>query len=414
MTSFLIQNFGCRVNQAEAFGWAEEFQGRGLRLEKELTRSDLILVNSCTLTSRADRDVRQFIKKVVRINPRARLILTGCYVERSREEFGRIPQVWLIFSNGEKGSLASEVLARLGPGEKAQILPYRSRALLKVQDGCDYRCSFCIIPSVRGASVSLERAQVVARARTLVDRGYKEIVLSGIHLCSYGLDLGPESSLPELLRDLEKIDGLGLIRLSSLDPRFLKPEWLKCFTQSQKICQHFHLSLQHTSRRILDRMGRKIGQEDFRKILADFRQRSPEAALGADIIVGFPEETDEDFRAMAGFLEESPLTYFHVFPYSPRSGTAAAGFPQVNDKTKKERSDLLRKLSKKKNLEFRKSFLGRNCRGVVIKREKDRAEVLTSNYLKVIVPPTDTPAREIVQVLISRVDAGATTGEIIA
>lgn len=413
MTSFLIHNFGCRVNQAESFGWAEEFQRHGLRLEKELDRSDLVLVNSCTLTSRADRDVRQFIKKVIRVNPGARLILTGCYVERSREEFGNIPQVWLIFPNGAKESLADAVLTRLGPGENSQVLPYRARALLKVQDGCDFRCSFCIIPSVRGASTSLDRTRVVARARALVGRGYKEIVLSGIHLCSYGLDLRPVSSLPELLQDLEKTEGLGLIRLSSLDPRFLKPEWRKEFTRSPKICQHFHLSLQHASRRILERMGRKIGVEDFQEILTDLRRRSPDAALGADIIVGFPGETSEDFGTMAAFLEESPLTYFHVFPYSPRSGTAAAGFPQLNEKTKKERSDLLRALSKKKNLEFRRSFLGRNCRGVVIKRERDRGEVLTSNYLKVIVGPTDAPAKEIVQVLVTKAGPRETHGEII-
>ncbi len=414
MTSFLIRNFGCRVNQAEAFNWAAEFQSHGLKLENDPGRSDLVVVNSCTLTGRADRDVRKFINQVRRANPSARLILTGCYVERAREEFGNIPQVWLVFPNAEKEALASRVLSHLRPEKSGQILPYKSRALLKVQDGCDFRCTYCIIPHVRGKSSSLDFREALARAGALSVQGYREIVLSGIHLCSYGIDLEPRSSLPELLLALEEVEGLKQVRLSSLDPRFLKPEWLRALGASSKVCPHFHLSLQHASRRILERMGRRIGSEDFRELLASLRARFPEASLGADIIVGFPGEEDEDFDALSRFLEESPLSYFHVFSYSPRSWTAAASLPQVGDRVKKERSKFLREMSRKKNGAFRKDFVGKVCPGIVISKKGNRTEVLTSNYIKVLAPPTPAPVRESVRVLITEAGSRETTGKVVS
>ncbi len=414
MISFLIRNFGCRVNQAEAFNWAAEFQRHGLKLENDPGRSDLVVVNSCTLTGRADRDVRKFINQVTRANPSARLILTGCYIERAREEFGNIPQVWMVFPNSEKEALASRVLSHFRPEKSGQILPYKSRALLKIQDGCDFRCAYCIIPHVRGKSSSLHFGEALARAGALAAQGYREIVLSGIHLCSYGIDLEPGSSLPELLLALEDVEGLKQVRLSSLDPRFLKPEWLRAISASSRVCPHFHLSLQHASRRILERMGRRIGAEDFHELLASLRARFPEASLGADIIVGFPGEDDEDFDALSRFLEESPLSYFHVFSYSPRSLTAAAKLPQVEDRIKKERSQFLREMSRRKNGVFRKAFEGNVCPGIVISKKGNRTEVLTSNYMKVLTPPTLAPVREFVRVLITEAGPRETIGKVVS
>ncbi|MEN6310585.1 MAG: tRNA (N(6)-L-threonylcarbamoyladenosine(37)-C(2))-methylthiotransferase MtaB, partial [Acidobacteriota bacterium] len=231
MPSFSIRNFGCRVNQAEAFAWAEAFRRGGLRLEDDPARSDLVVVNSCTLTARADRDVRRFLEKIGRENPAARVVVTGCGASEALARAGTSPGVVLVVANDEKESLAEKVLnlaPRRGPGEGTAAAAvngepagdfFRARALLKIQDGCDNRCAFCVIPSVRGRSVSVGEETILARVRDIVAAGYRELVLAGIHLSSYGADLGPGHSLAGLLERVERIEGLGRIRLSSLDPR---------------------------------------------------------------------------------------------------------------------------------------------------------------------------------------------------
>ena len=413
MTSFSIQTFGCRSNQAEAFLWAYEFQKHGLKYEKDISRSDLVVVNSCTLTSRADSDTRSFIRRVSRLNPKARLIVTGCYAQRAPEELRNMPQVSCLLSNTEKKDLDAKVLSFAGPGKERQISPFRSRASVKIQDGCNFRCTFCIIPSVRGRSVSLDKRELLARIKEFINQGFKEIVLTGIHLCSYGLDLSAKSSLLELLRDIESLKGIRKLRLSSLDPRFLSSSLIEHITASEKVCPHFHLSLQSGSDDIVHRMGRKIRIEDYKNILTYLREESPRASLGADIIVGFPGETEEDFSQTYRFLEQSPLTYLHVFSYSPRPGTVAASWQQVNGKVKKERSGLLRDLSSRKNTNFRRLFVGKECEAIVIKKKEGGAEVLTSNYFKVFIPSCSQDEGKEVRVKIRKVDTGKTTGQIV-
>jgi len=413
MTSFSIQTFGCRSNQAEAFLWAYVFQKHGLKYEKDFYRSDLVVVNSCTLTSRADSDTRSFIRRVSRLNPKARLIVTGCYAERAPEELRDMPQVLCLLSNTEKKDLDAKVLSFAGPGKERQISPFRSRASVKIQDGCNFQCTFCIIPSVRGRSVSFEKREILAQIKEFIRQGYKEIVLTGIHLCSYGLDLNTKSSLLELLQEIEGLNGLAKLRLSSLDPRFLGPSLIEHIAESDKVCPHFHLSLQNGSDDVLQRMGRKIRVEDYKSLLASMREKSPQASLGADIIVGFPGESEEDLNQTYSFLEESPLTYLHVFSYSPRPGTAAASWQQVNSKVKKERARLLRDLSSRKNTNFRRLFLGRECEAIVIKKGKAGAEVLTSNYFKVFVPSCPHDEGKEVRVKITTVDSRKTTGQIV-
>lgn len=413
MTSFSIQTFGCRSNQAEAFLWADVFQKRGLKYEKDFYRSDLVVVNSCTLTSRADSDTRSFIRRVSRLNPKARLIVTGCYAERAPEELRDMPQVSCLLSNTEKKDLDKKVLAFAGLETETSISPFRSRASVKIQDGCNFRCTFCIIPSVRGRSVSYGRREILDRIKEFISQGFREIVLTGIHLCSYGLDLKPKGSLLEILQEIESLNGLGKLRLSSLDPRFLGPSLMEHITESEKVCPHFHLSLQSGSDDILQRMGRKVRIEDYKRILAGLRKKSPQASLGADIIVGFPGETEDDFSQTYTFLGKSPLTYFHVFSYSPRPGTAAASWPQVNGKVKKERAGFLRDLSRRKNTDFRRRFVGKECEAIVIKKKEAGGEVLTSNYFKVFVPSYPHDEGKEVRVKITKVDTGKTTGQIV-
>lgn len=413
MTSFSIQSFGCRVNQAEAFLWADEFQKNGLRYKENPFKSDFVLLNTCTITSRADRDVRSFIRKISRLNPKAQLILTGCYVERAPEELRNLPLVSHIFSNKEKNSLAEKVLSHVNSREKISNRLYRSRALVKIQDGCDFRCAFCIIPSVRGKSISTEKGKILNLVKKYTEEGFREIVLTGIHLCLYGFDLKHKSSLLELLKEIEALEGLGKVRLSSLDPRLLSHSLLAHITSSKKICPHFHLSLQHGSDNIIHRMGREVDVAHYRKIITYLRQALPAASIGADIIVGFPGETEDDFKKTYIFLDQSPLTYFHVFPYSPRPGTEASKWPQVKDKVKKERAGLLRRLSAEKNTRFRHIFLGKEFDAVVIKKENSAAQVLTSNYFKVFIPSCPVREKEEVKIKITDVNSKETRGKII-
>src|SRR5665647_3338994 len=277
MTSFAVRNFGCRVNQAEAFAWADAFRERGLRLDEDWGRSDVVVVNSCTLTGRADRDVRKFIRAVHRENPGSKIVVTGCYAERAPAEIAALPGVVSVLPQSAKDGMADRVIALDGlrttpqptgtTGEKAhtdlgydvdESASFRARGYLKIQDGCDSRCAYCIIPSVRGRSRSVRPEDAAAAVRDLAGRGFREIVLAGIHLSSYGEDLEPRSSLLGLLRELGKAAGPARLRLSSLDPRKTDAGLMTRIAGDERICPHVHLSLQHASRRILGLMGRAV------------------------------------------------------------------------------------------------------------------------------------------------------------
>jgi len=411
MTSFSIQNFGCRVNQAEAFSWAEEFESAGLRLEEDSARADIVVVNTCTLTAQADRDVRKFIRRISLANPTAKLVIAGCSVDGGKIGGAKMPEAWMLLSNEEKETLAPRVLAGIAGDRQPAYQPWRSRALLKIQDGCDLRCTFCLIPNVRGRSRSLEKKEILSRAAQFARQGFQEMVLCGIHLSSYGHDLRPKSTLLELLHSMTELEEMPRLRLSSLDPRFLSDELMDFITQSPKICPHFHLSLQHGSDRILGLMGRESRVAEYAQILSRLRQNSPSAALGADIISGFPGESDEDFAKMYDFLENSALNYLHVFAFSPRPGTPARTWPQVKDGIKHERSAKLRGLSEHKRLAFRLSFLGQDLDGIVIKKDDRGAEILTGNYIDVLVCSCPGRPGEAVKVKVTRVEAEQTWGE---
>lgn len=413
--SVFIQNFGCRVNQAEAFDWAAEFQKLGWRLDGDETRSRVVVVNSCTLTARADRDVRKFIRKVARANPEARIVVTGCLAEREPEAIRALPGVRRVVPNSGKSALPGLCAADAAPGFKARggaPVSFRARALVKIQDGCDMRCSFCVIPSVRGRSVSRSAADVAARIERLAAEGFREIVLAGIHLSSWGRDLRPAAALAGLLERIERVPGDFRIRLSSLDPRLCPDPLLDVLTGSPKICPHFHLSFQHGSDRVLKAMRRESTTDDYRRLCARILRRLPEANLGSDFIVGFPGETKEDFEATAALLKDAPLGYAHVFTFSPRPGTAAAAGTAVDTAQVKARAGRLRRLSAEKNRAYRSRFVGRTLEGIVIQRKPGGVEILTSNYLDVLVPEGGEEPGRAVRVRIDRVAEAATTGVI--
>ena len=414
MISFSIQSFGCRVNQAEAFTWAEELQKNGLKFERDIGQSDLVFINTCTVTSRADRDVRNFLRRVPRLNPHTRIVVAGCFVERAQKELQKYPQIWKVVPNHEKSSMTEKILTELGKSKCVSSHLFRSRAFIKIQDGCDFNCTFCIVPSVRGKSRSVPREKILDKVKNAVFRGYKEVALTGVHLCLYGRDLPPERGLVNLLEEIELIEGLEKIRLGSLDPRFLTPGLIGHLLASPKICSHFHFSLQHGSDRIIRRMGRKIDADRYRKILAEFRKGRPDAALGPDIIMGFPGEKEEDFKATFDFVEKSPLDYLHVFSYSPRPGTPAAEWSGVKSEIKKQRAVNLRKLSARKWLDFRSRFIGEICPAVVIEKSGLKARVLTSNYIDVAVSQSQADVRDTVKVEIKAVAGKKTYGSFLS
>ncbi len=417
MTSVFIHNFGCRVNQAEAFDWSERLARASLTVVKDWRKAQVVVVNSCALTARAEADVRQFLRKVRRELPEVRLVLTGCLREEVAEELKHSLKLNLFLPNPAKDSLVEEVLRLTGSISKTQVSekrPYRSRALIKIQDGCNCRCTFCIIPYLRGRSRSLPLETVREKVQKAVEESYGEVVLAGIHLCAYGQDLTPPKSLEELLRTLLPIPGLRLLRLSSLDPRLLPESLLKILVSEEKVCPHFHLSLQHASESVLKKMGRRSTALEYQKILGFLRSHRPEASLGADLIVGFPGEEESDYQFLKNFLQESPLNYFHVFSFSPRAGTPAERWKQVPESVKKRRSEELRKLSREKNLDFKKSFIGRTLPAVVVRKKEKQMELLTSNYLKVQVEEgSGINLREVVKVRILQVEPFSVRGEVV-
>jgi len=418
MTRVFIHNFGCRVNQAEAFDWSEKLAEAGLRVDKDWQTSEVVVVNTCGLTGRAEADVRQFLRRLQREKPSARVVVTGCLAEKNREEFSQYRNVSSIIPNSAKETLVGEVVSLTAETRQAQerIEPvnYRSRALVKVQDGCNARCTFCLIPYLRGPARSLPMQDVLSQIERAIARGFKEVVLAGIHLCAYGEDLTPPVTLLRLLQEIVKVPGLGLLRLSSLDPRLLPEDWLEFIAGEGKICPHFHLSLQHASAEVLRKMGRRSRPEEYTAILDYLHRHRPEASLGADIIVGFPGEAEMDYQFLKSFLEQSPLTYFHVFSYSPRPGTPAARWAGVSEKIKKERADELRKISREKSLAFKLRFLNEERPAVVIKKKGAKAEALTDNYIKVSLrEASEVEVRQLAKVRIKKVLPSEVTGEVI-
>ncbi len=295
-------------------------------------------------------------------------------------------------------------------GRPVEYRPFRARPPIKIQDGCDHRCRFCIVPSVRGKSVSLYPDEVVKRVRELVAQGFTEVVLTGVHINLYGRDFKPPVTLTGLLRQLEPIPGLAMIRLSSLDPRFMDEEFVNFITSSPRVCPHFHLSLQHGADRIIERMGRRISTARYQELLGKIRSGRPDASLGADIIVGFPGETETDFERMAEFIRLSPLNYLHVFSYSPRPGTPAARWKRVKPETVKERAVRLRRLSNEKNTAFRRKFTGRLLDAVVVRKRRGGIQAVTPNYIEVEIPGIQTEPGEDIKVRITSVSMDGVEG----
>ena len=415
VSGFFVHNFGCRATQADGAALEQQLELRGLHRSESLDLADIVVLNTCTVTAAADHDARAAIRKIHRENPAARILVTGCYAQRAPQEVAALPGVSMVIGNSHKHLLPEVVTASPGnfvsleslavsgaaftligdifahteliaaPVFGGSDLGEKTRPNLKVQDGCDNRCSFCIIPSVRGQSRSMKLDRVIAEANALVAAGYREIVLSGINLGRWGRDLEPQLRFVQLLHALLEHTNIGKIRISSVEPMDWSDELIQLVASSPRIAKHAHVPLQSGSDRILRRMHRKYRPWHYAEKIRKIREAMPDAAIGADVMVGFPGESGELFEESRSFIEHLPFTYLHVFTYSSRPGTpSAAMLDQVPVHVARERNRVLRDLAAKKNLAFRRSFIGRTLDVITLQHSGDGwTEALSDNYLKV-------------------------------
>ena len=410
MARFFVQNFGCRATQADGAALEAQLAARGLECANDCRAADLVILNTCTVTSSADEDMRQAVRRTHRENPHSRILVTGCYAQRAPGELAGLPGVEWVIGNSHKTEIADiltgapyhgqilvgDIFARqdLLTAPVMDAAHDRTRPNLKIQDGCNNRCSFCIIPFVRGRSRSSSADLVVEQVRSFAAR-YREVVLSGINLGRWGREPGSRMRVADLLRRLLAETEIARLRLSSVEPMDFSDDLLGLMAESPRIARHVHAPLQSGSDRVLRRMRRKYRPRHYADRVLKARRLMPDAAIGADVMVGFPGEADAEFEENRAFIESLPFTYLHVFTYSERPGTPAAEMPdQVPVPVRKHRNRTLRELAAKKNLEFRQSMLGRKLSVVTL--EEPRA-ALSGNYLKVELDAV-RPPNELIEV----------------
>src|SRR6266436_524979 len=400
-----ITTLGCKINQYDSAVIQNRLEQNHSLVPFE-EPADCYIINTCTVTNRADWEARQLVRRAKRLSPNAKVLVTGCYAQVNPEEVARVPGVdsviglnrlddllRLVDRPNERGDVrvaVSDVRRERGvPVLGTRALPGHTRAFLKIQEGCNYSCTYCIIPMARGLSRSVTPREVLEQVRMLADAGYKEIVLTGIHLGGYGQDLNPKIDLTALLEMIDRSRLIPRVRLSSLDPREVPDRLLDFMASSNVICPHLHICAQAGDDEILKQMRRNYNSAYYRELLMKVREQLPETALGSDIIVGFPGETDAAFQKSMEFFALLPLTYFHVFPYSSRRGTIAASLPDhVAGHVKKARARKMRELGAMKKRDFSLCFRDRRV-SVLVEEKIDRATGLrrgfSRNYLPVVV-----------------------------
>lgn len=416
MKSISFVTLGCKVNQYDTAVLINKLPKSKYTTVPFPGKADIYVIDTCTVTHKADAEARHYINRAKRINPNGVVVVTGCYAQVSAEEISNLKGVDYVVGNSDKftslmkivrqGSLQKEPKIfindifkekkRKFESPEIDFFPGRTRAFLKVQDGCNYACTFCIIPYARGRSRSLGIDDVIKRIRVLRQSGYKEAVLTGIHLASYGRDIG--SNLIELLSRIEDEKILSRIRLSSLDPADINQDFINFVSNSQTICPSFHISLQSGDEQVLKNMRRRYKPKQFLDITYQIRQAMPDSSIGTDIMVGFPGETEVEFNNSYNLLDESELTYFHVFSYSKRKGTKAAIMDnQIDPGVIKQRSKIIRDLGMKKKIEFNKKFVGKELEVLVENNSKGTSR----NYISVKLHKDDYSKGELIDVVIS-------------
>ncbi len=402
MKYFLILTLGCKVNQSESEAIADRLLELGWRPAPSGHPADVCIVNTCTVTGRASMQSRQAVRQLRRAHPGARVVVTGCYAQASPDDVARLEEADLVVNQADKLAipdlLSAWIPAPVRPARpisaEHRIQPQpaarasgRTRPFLKVQDGCNSFCAYCIVPYARGPSRSLPPAAVIEAIDRLAGDGVAEVVLTGIHLGAYGADLNPPTDLLDLLVRIRDATRMPRVRLSSIEPLEMSDAILDLVAGDRRFCRHLHLPLQSGDDGILARMGRPYTRARFAERLGAARARLPEAALGTDVLVGFPGETEAAFEQTVALIEDLPLTHLHVFPFSPRPGTPAAGYtPRIPERIVKERCRRLRLLGARKKAAFQSAFLGRVLE-VLVENRRDPAgghlTGLSGNYLSV-------------------------------
>ncbi len=418
MKRAFVQSFGCRASQADGAAIEASLEDEGFLAVREAGAADLIVLNTCTVTHSADVDTRRILRGLERDHPQAQILVTGCYAQRAPEELAQFENVRWVVGNSHKTQIAELVSqtneqyhGQIFSGDIAKQSAFeatpvrgirhdRTRPNLKVQDGCSNRCSFCIIPSVRGRSRSATLSSVVEQVGNLA-RDYCEIVLSGINLGRWGRDLPGGMRFPHLLRALLSETAVRRLRISSVEPMDWSAELLEFVAGEERVARHVHLPLQSGSDAVLKRMYRKYRTRHYASRLELARSLMPDAAIGADVMTGFPGETQEEFNQTGRFVEDQPFTYLHVFTYSERPGTlAAAESGAVPMHVRHERTAVLRDLSARKNFAFRRQMVGKKLSAVTLQQP---GSALTTNFLKVDLAANREPNR------ILDVEIGGTT-----
>lgn len=399
MRKISVVTLGCKVNQYDTAALLNHLPPSEFAKNERFDEpADVYVIDTCTVTHKADSEARNYVYRAKRSNPRGVVIVTGCYAQVSPEQISSMEQVDYVIGNSHKFSSLLGIIRRGEVQSEPKVLisdifkekkrkfdtpdirffPDRTRAFLKVQDGCNYACTFCVIPRARGRSRSLEADEVISRLKTLARAGYKEVVLTGVHLASYGRDIG--SDLVSLLEEIEECRAVGRVRLSSLDPADTTEELISFVSNSETVCPSFHVALQSGDKDILRKMRRRYSPEQFLECTDSIRDALPEASIGTDIMVGFPGETQKQFENSRNVAAKSELTYFHVFPYSIRKMTPAANMKdQISPQVKKQRAAELRSLGKTKKENFYRKFIGKTLDAIV----ESKSNCTTKNYMNV-------------------------------
>ncbi len=384
--NFYVYYFGCRTNQAEIQEWIIDLENNGYKRTDSLKDADFGILNTCSVTAKAEKDVIRYIEKIYKKTD-IRWFIAGCTTTKEETSLSKRYKNYRFLNNIEKTKLVETIMDEFPLNDNIIFHShFRSRIFLKVQDGCNFNCSFCIVPSLRGKSVSIPLETIKDRAQYYSSLGYREIILTGINLSSYGYDLFPRKNLLDIVNILNKIEGIELIRLSSLDPRFINFDFVKELSRIDKVALSFHFSFQSGNNSVLKRMKRLSKVKEYEKILSDFTNFFPDANFGSDFIIGFPDESETEYLDTISFIKNNGLNYLHTFPFSPREGTKAALLNRINGKTMRKRVEEFKELNKELKLRYREKFRKKIILGIVISEDRENSLVVTTNYLLVKVP----------------------------
>ena len=424
---FRITTLGCKVNQYESDAIAEQLKNSGCVPAPSENQADLCIINTCTVTQKASMQSRQAVRQTIRSNPKARIVVTGCYAQTEPDEILKIDGVHTVIGHGDKHKIPE--IVRSSPIENYRrptlfrrnissehefkqvpvtVFGDRTRPFLKIQDGCDTFCTYCIVPYARGRSRSMLPENVLGNIGHLSHAGYHEVVLTGVHLGAYGLDLSPKYHLAGLLSRINESSPIHRVRLSSIEPHELTEDILTLVAETDVFCDHFHIPLQSGDDFVLKKMHRPYTRSLFRDLIVKINSLIPDAAIGVDALIGFPGETEKAFENTYSLIEELPVTYLHVFPFSVRKGTPASTYPQqVDSRTIKARCEKMRTLGNQKKQAFYKNFIGKKIE-ILIESKRDEStgsfKGITSNYIPVRVNGSDNCVNTIVPARIDRVE----------